>query len=199
MRSKMYQQHAAKSACLNISLGIIGTTFFFYYYSDLKNQEWDCYATKESEIPVSDSDGSAEYHNVSNNFEILMLLAGIFYIYEFIMGIIAIFAIKNLRAAQTAVSMEGCTHCCSIAILIWATIVRFNHYGNTCAGDFFDDGVSKTSVGEPYITKSSRFLYWYVILNWTFYASLCLIACCICCCGVALFGMAASQAQQNAQ
>lgn len=123
-----------------------------------------------------------------------MMAAGIFYVYEFIMGIIAIFAIKNIKAAQIAVTLEGITHLLSIIVLIWATVIRFNHYGNTCSGDFLDESISRSSVGEPYITHSAKFLYWYVILNWTLYAFLCCMMCCVCCCGVAMFGMAASQA-----
>ena len=98
-RVKIYQQNALKSAIFNLAIGAVGTIVFFVYYGKLGDNDWDCYANADSDVASDTSFGLASYHNVSERYATILLVGGLFYLFEILQGVISIFAIKNITAA----------------------------------------------------------------------------------------------------
>ena len=64
-----------------------------------------------------------------------------------------------------------------LALIIWGSIIRWNHTGNACSGEYYDG----SGHPAPYMWKSGKFMKVYLIIMFVMIGLGCLCGCCLCC------------------
>ena len=110
---------------------------FFYIYGWNNPDESDCYAFDNTNMvsPVRTSGSTDVTQAFETWFKVgfFIKLAGVMY------ALIGFMSGNNRQTGKCA-QLFGCVSCCGgLGLVIWGSIVRFQHTGQACSGVYYDD------------------------------------------------------------
>ncbi|CDW74568.1 UNKNOWN [Stylonychia lemnae] len=146
-----------------LTYGAIFGLFFHYTYNvEVKNT---CTAIDSSDT-ASYKDGDVD---ASQKFQTVLMM----YTWTFFIGIIREFLRTtndklNSDIVKGVINFFFLAELVQLAALIMMHVYRLQHSGKVCAGDYLnDDEFEKADEGNLYLISRGKFLWGWLILNWT--------------------------------